>query len=149
MIKLTIINWEGKTMLEKLNKTMQEIASRNFAIWNHALQSRNPKEVASLYIADATFLPTTSEEFKKGQYGAEEYFKHFLIKNPTGKIIQEKVQTLETVCYLHSGMYNFEMGPDDDRQVIEARFSFVWKKDDQGEWKIVHHHSSVKPRDKK
>jgi uncharacterized protein (TIGR02246 family) len=149
MIKLTIINWEGKTMLEKLNKTMQEIASRNFAIWNHALQSRNPKEVGSLYIADATFLPTTSEEFKKGQYGAEEYFKHFLIKNPTGKIIQEKVQTLETGCYLHSGMYNFEMGPDDDRQVIEARFSFVWKKDDQGEWKIVHHHSSVKPRDKK
>ena len=62
------------------------------------------------------------------------------------EIIQEEVQTLGTDCYLHSGMYNFEVGPGDDRQVVEARFSFVWKKDDQGEWKIVHHHSSVKPK---
>ena len=62
------------------------------------------------------------------------------------EIIQEEVQTLGTDCYLHSGMYNFEVGPYDDRQVVEARFSFVWKKDDQGEWKIVHHHSSAKPK---
>jgi hypothetical protein len=62
------------------------------------------------------------------------------------EIIQEEVQTLGTDCYLHSGMYNFEVGLDDDRQVVEARFSFVWKKNDQGEWKIVHHHSSVKPK---
>ena len=61
------------------------------------------------------------------------------------EIIQEEVQTLGTDCYLHSGMYNFEVGLGDDRQVVEARFSFVWKKDDQGEWKIVHHHSSAKP----
>ncbi len=58
------------------------------------------------------------------------------------EIIQEEVQTLGTDCYLHSEMYNFEVSPDDDRQVVEARFSFVWKKNDQGEWKIVHHHSS-------
>jgi len=43
-------------------------------------------------------------------------------------------------------MYNFEVGPVDDRKVVEARFSFVWKKDDQGEWKIVHHHSSARPK---
>jgi uncharacterized protein (TIGR02246 family) len=128
---------------------MQEIASRNFGLWNSALQTRCPKEVAGFYIADATFLPTTSGEFKEGQYGAEEYFENFLIKNPTGKIIQEEVQILGTDGYLHSGMYNFEVGPIDDRQVAEARFSFIWKKDNQGEWKIVHHHSSAKPKGQK
>jgi uncharacterized protein (TIGR02246 family) len=136
--------FEGITPPPESTETMQEIASRNFGIWNRALQTGNPKEVAALYITDATFLPTVSGEFKKGQYGAEEYFKHFLEKNPRGEIIQEEVQTLGTDCYLHSGMYNFEVGPGDDRQVVEARFSFVWKKDDQGEWKIVHHHSSAK-----
>jgi hypothetical protein len=65
------------------------------------------------------------------------------------EIIQEEVQTLGADCYLHSGMYNFEVGPGDNRQVVEARFSFVWKKDDQGEWKIVHHHSSAKPKGNK
>jgi len=138
--------FENATPPQESTETMQEIASRNFGIWNSTLQTGNPKEVAALYMANATFLPTTSEEFKKGQYGAKEYFEHFLIKNPMGKIIQEEVQILGTDCYLHSGMYDFGVGPGDDRQIIEARFSFVWKKDDQGEWKIVHHHSSAKPK---
>lgn len=140
--------FEGITQPQESTETMQEIASRNFGIWNSALQTGCPKKVAVFYIVDATFLPTTSGKFKKGKYGAEEYFKHFFVKNPSasGKIIQEEVQTLGTDCYLHSGMYNFEVGSVDDRQVVEARFSFVWKKDDHGEWKIVHHHSSAKPK---
>jgi len=43
-------------------------------------------------------------------------------------------------------MYDFKVGSGSDRQVVEARFSFVWKKDDNGVWKIVHHHSSAKPK---
>ena len=59
--------FEGVTPLQESTETMQEIASKNFGIWNDALQIRNPKEVAALYTADATFLPTVSGEFKKGQ----------------------------------------------------------------------------------
>lgn len=138
-------------MSEKIeNKTSQEsieknVVDENFSKWNDALQTKDPKKVAELYAENATFLPTVSGEFKKGQSGAEEYFKHFLEKNPMGEIIQEEVQTLGADCYLHSGMYNFEIGPDDNRQIVEARFTFAWKKDDQGEWKIIHHHSSAKP----
>ncbi|MBA7516075.1 hypothetical protein ES705_08120 [subsurface metagenome] len=47
----------GVLLRHKSTETMQEIASRNFSIWNSAIQSGNPKEVAALYIADATFLP--------------------------------------------------------------------------------------------
>jgi len=42
-------------------------------------------------------------------------------------------------------MYDFELGPDDNRQVTHARFTFIWRQDN-GEWKIIHHHSSVKPQ---
>ena len=66
--------FEGVTPPQESTEKMQETASRNFGIWNGALQTGNPKEVAALYMADATFLPTTSEEFKKGQYGCGRIF---------------------------------------------------------------------------
>jgi len=125
----------------------QEIAKQNFTSWNDALKTGDLKKVAALYSNDATFLPTVSGEFKKGQIGAEKYFKLFLKKNPSGEIIQEKIQFLATGCYLHTGMYNFEVGPEDGRQVVEARFSFVWKRNAQTRWEIIHHHSSIRPEE--
>ncbi len=129
--------------LEK--ESAKDIAQINFSRWNETLLTKDPAKVAELYAEKATFLPTVSGEFKKGKNGAEEYFKHFLEKNPAGEIIADEIQTINSGCYLHSGMYNFEVGPDDNRQIVEARFSFVWEKNQQGQWKIIHHHSSIKP----
>lgn len=86
--------FKGVDSPQENTQTIQEITSRNFSKWNSALQTGNPKEVAALYFKDATFLPTASREFKKGQKGAEEYFTHFLKKNPTGKIIKEEIKTI-------------------------------------------------------
>jgi len=131
---------EGKEILEG-------IAKQNFKTWSESLTTKNPKAVAGLYTEDATFLPTVSGEFKKGQGGAEEYFHHFLEKDPKGEVVEEEVQSLGENCYLHSGMYNFEVNaPEGGRQTVEARFSFVWQKNKSGDWKILHHHSSVKPK---
>ena len=124
----------------------KKIAQENFISWNNALQTGDPKKVAEFYADDATFLPTVSGEFKRGQTGAEEYFKHFLEKKPTGEIVEDEVQTLGPNRYLHSGFYNFEVDNDSGgRKIIEARFSFIWIENSEGEWKILHHHSSVKP----
>jgi len=123
-----------------------EIAHDNFRKWNEALQTKSAKNVALLYREDNTFLPTMSPHFKFDQKGAEDYFEHFLLKNPFGKIIEEKVQPLGENTYIHSGLYNFEVGPAEKREIAEARFTFVWQKDQNGEWKILHHHSSVKPK---
>ncbi|MFH2136479.1 MAG: SgcJ/EcaC family oxidoreductase [Patescibacteria group bacterium] len=131
---------EGKEILEG-------IAKQNFKTWSESLTTKDPKAVAELYTSDATFLPTVSGEFKKGQEGAKEYFHHFLEKDPRGEVTEEEVQSLGENCYLHSGMYNFEVNSSEGgRQIVEARFSFVWRKNEKGEWKILHHHSSVKPK---
>jgi len=129
---------------EKMEK---EIVNENFSSWNKALLTKDPEKVAAIYDEDATFLPTLSSDFKKGQEGVKAYFEHFLEKNPVSKIVEDEVQFLGTDCYLHSGFYVFELGPETDRQLVEARFSFVWKKNKAGEWKIIHHHSSIKPRE--
>ena len=122
------------------------IARENFAKWNEALQTKDPKKVAELYTVDNTFLPTLSPDFKRGIAGAESYLVHFLAKDPIGEIKEEEVQSLGEDFYLHSGMYDFEVGPAEERTIANARFSYVWKKDSNGEWKVFHHHSSVKPK---
>jgi uncharacterized protein (TIGR02246 family) len=124
---------------------IDKIAQENFSLWAESLLTKDPKKVAELYSEDCTFLPTVSPEFKKGIAGAEEYFKHFLEKNPEGKIIEEAIQSISEDNYLHSGMYNFEIDKDGSRATVEARFSFVWQKGEDGKWKIIHHHSSVRP----
>lgn len=136
----------GDILNFKIFNIMKNIARQNFDMWNKALLTRDPQKVAELYTADSTFHPTVLGEFRKGHEGAKSYFHHFLEKNPSGKIIQDEVQVLSPDCYLHSGMYDFEVGPDNKREVVEARFTFVWKKDKKGNWKIVHHHSSVRPK---
>ena len=127
-------------------ENIEKIAAENFARWNATLLSKDPKQVAALYTDDATFLPTMSGEFKRGQTGAEEYFHHFLEKSPSGVVVNGAVQMLSPNSYLHSGLYNFTVGPDENRQVVEARFTYAWQQDAQGNWKISHHHSSAKPQ---
>ncbi len=69
----------------------------------------------------------------------------FLKKLPDGTITADDVQRYGPNAYLHTGLYTFLTGPDEDRQPVEARFSYMWRKID-GAWKIVHHHSSAVPK---
>jgi uncharacterized protein (TIGR02246 family) len=125
----------------------EQIAIENFVRWNEALQSHDAKKVAELYSSEATFLPTLSPKFMNGNEEAEEYFKRFLKKNPMGKVVKEKVQVLSSTSYLHSGLYNFQIDEAEGKHIIEARFTFLWTLDEQGIWKIAHHHSSIKPKE--
>ncbi|MDD4271643.1 MAG: SgcJ/EcaC family oxidoreductase [Patescibacteria group bacterium] len=132
-------------LMEANIEEIKKIARCNFSIWNQALKTGDQKKVAELYAEGATFLPTVSGEFKKGRSGAEEYFKHFLEKKPTGEIVDDEVQTLGPDIYLHSGMYNFELGTDDKKDIVKARFSYVVRLKEDGSFEILHHHSSIKP----
>lgn len=130
----------------EVDENMKRIVKENFNRWNNALLTGDAEAVANLYSKKSTFLPTVSSEFKKGAKEAEDYFKHFLEKNPSGKIVSEAIQPIASNAYLHSGTYDFEVGPEDNRTIVEARFTFLWQKSYSGGWKIAHHHSSVKPQ---
>jgi len=91
-----------------------------------------------------SFLPTLSESHIKTTEGTLEYFDSFLVKKPYGKITDEEVIAAGSSSYLHSGLYTFEVGDEGARSKVDARFSYLWKKVGD-EWKIVHHHSSLKP----
>ncbi|MCD4761845.1 SgcJ/EcaC family oxidoreductase [bacterium] len=131
--------------MENSTETIEKIAEQNFLKWAKLLETKDLEQVVELYSEEATFLPTLSDKFKKGQKEAEGYFKNFLEKDPSGKIIKQAVQLLSVDTYLHSGLYDFEVGPNETRSTVKARFTYVWKKNKNGEWQIIHHHSSMKP----
>jgi uncharacterized protein (TIGR02246 family) len=135
------------TSIETKKETTMEIAQLNSQRWQDAL-GEDAKTIARLYGPESTFLPTVSPDFKKGPGEAAEYFTHFLEKNPSCKIIEEQVRPLGENSYLHYGKYDFEIGPSEQRQMVEAEFSFVWEKNEDNQWEIIHHHSSIKPSEK-
>ena len=107
---------------------------------------QSSKAVASLYCTtELSFLPTVSPKHIKETEGAQEYFDKFVLKNPFGTITDDSVQVFDDGnAYMHSGMYTFELGDPGARTPVEARFTYMWRKRD-GDWKITHHHSSVRP----
>jgi uncharacterized protein (TIGR02246 family) len=113
--------------------------------WNNALKARDFVQVAKLYTSSVSFLPTVSPKFIRDPSATKDYFVEFLKKLPEGSITADDVKAFGDDAYLHSGMYTFVVGPEDSRQSVDARFSYMWRKIG-GEWKITHHHSSVVPK---
>lgn len=127
-------------------KNSEQVAQELFEKWNNLLQTKDKEQVAAIYSDDATFLPTLNGELKRGASGAIEYFEHFLTKNPFGTIIESATQeSADKNTIIYSGLYNFEIGPEDKRDIVQARFTYVFQKNNDSEWSIIHHHSSLRP----
>ena len=108
--------------------------------WVDTIKSGDPKQVTDLYHPDnGILLGTFSNKERIGHELILEYFEN-LLKSPVEvEIISEHFSTSELFA-VNSGHYNFVVSG----KTIKARFSFVYHKDN-GEWKIVSHHSSVMP----
>ena len=107
--------------------------------WTNAIKNGDPKEVTSLYHEDGILLGTFSSKERVGHELILEYFEG-LLKSPVEvQIVSEHPHVFESSA-VNSGLYNFIT----DGKTINARFSFVYSKNDDG-WKIISHHSSVLP----
>ena len=111
-----------------------------FEEWNSALQTGNPKEVASLYEHDAILLPTISNQVRHDHQEIENYFVEFLKNGPKGKLDESNVRLFGQLA-INSGVYTFAFK---DGSTVQARFSFVYRWNGK-RWMIVGHHSSQMP----
>ena len=115
------------------------ITSELLQKWIAAIKSGDPKQVTNLYHGDGILLGTFSNKERVGHDLIIEYFEN-LLKSPVDvEIVSEHPHVLESAA-VNSGLYNFVT----NNKTINARFSFVYHKDNT-EWKIVSHHSSVMP----
>ena len=107
--------------------------------WVSTIKQGDPQQVTNLYRENGILLGTFSAKKRVGHELILEYFEN-LLKNPVDvEIVSEHVHNSESMA-VNSGLYNFIT----NGKTINARFSFVYARDD-AEWKIISHHSSVLP----
>lgn len=123
--------------------TADDEISRQFGIWNKALQTGDPDEVVACYSVDAVLLPTVSAKVRHDHDEIRDYFTHFLSKKPRGKIIEQNIRIYNNIA-INSGLYTFSLMEDGVRADVAARFTFVYRKHEDG-WLIIEHHSSLLP----
>ncbi len=120
--------------------TEAEIAGL-FDRWNDDVKSGDPKRVVENYAADSILVPTVSNKVRRTAAEKEDYFDHFLANRPSGAI---DFSDIELGCNMavDSGLYTFTYGATG--QKVQARYSYTYRWEN-GEWKIVSHHSSGMP----
>jgi len=111
-----------------------------FDQWNNALQTGEPKQVASLYEVDGILLPTVSNKVRHNHKEVEDYFVQFLAKGPQGKIDEANIRIFSEIA-INSGVYTFSFN---DGSTVQARYTFVYRWNGE-HWKIIEHHSSAMP----
>lgn len=112
-----------------------------FSLWNNALATLDPKEVAARYSKTGVLLPTVSDTPRTDFASIENYFVNFLKNKPQGEILESHVTIGQNWCQ-DVGIYEFTMRASGKK--VKGRYSFIYVYED-GEWKISHHHSSIMP----
>jgi len=121
----------------------RQLAEELFERWNQALKTGNAAQVAALYAEDAVLLPTVSNVARTSRNEIRDYFEHFLEKKPNGFINQRNVK-FGCNKITDAGIYTFTLNDGGKISEVPARYTFVYEQRD-GDWKIIHHHSSVMP----
>jgi uncharacterized protein (TIGR02246 family) len=115
-----------------------------FDEWNFALSSLDTNLVVQRYWPDAVLLPTVSNTPRTNAAMINDYFEHFLVKRPRGRI---DTRTIQSGCNLALDVGTYTFSLMDNNGVISevaARYTFIYQYRDGG-WKILHHHSSAMP----
>ena len=97
------------------------------------------------YAKDGVLLPTVSNRVRTSPAEIEEYFSNFLTLQPQGKIDHSNVRLLAEDTAINSGVYTFDLVKDGKPTKVQARYSFTYKRLEDGQWYIVDHHSSGMP----
>jgi uncharacterized protein (TIGR02246 family) len=126
---------------EKCKPTSEKKIAALFDRWNESLETGDPHKVAANYAEDAILLPTVSNQPRLTQAEREEYFEHFLLDEPSGKIDLRRIYLGCNVA-VDAGLYTFTFGRTG--QAVPARYTFTYRWDGE-QWLITSHHSSVMP----
>ena len=113
--------------------------------WLNVLAEGDPVKITDLYLDNGVLLGTVAEEIKQGHTEIQAYFDMFVSKNPIGSIDTFILQNFGDIC-ISDGTYTFELdGEEGGRTSVAARYTYVWKKENN-KWMIATHHSSVNPK---
>ncbi len=114
--------------------------------WADAFNSRVLDKILAHYSAEAVFWGTVSPTLRDEPSEVRDYF---IPIGPEARVLigEQKTRVFGDVA-VNTGLYTFTDVRDGEKITIAARFSFVYKRDANGTWLIVDHHSSAVPAPK-
>jgi uncharacterized protein (TIGR02246 family) len=130
-------------------KSKKEVAATTQK-WIDTVTSGKPNvvdEVVALYSPDAILWATVSEEKRDSAQELRDYFEVFA-KQPNLKAEGYKpvIRVYDNVA-INSGYYTFTYnGQGGKKKIVPARYTFVYRKENDGKWMILDHHSSAIPK---
>ncbi|MGB9430540.1 MAG: SgcJ/EcaC family oxidoreductase [Gammaproteobacteria bacterium] len=119
--------------------------AQQFEVWNSALQTGDAHKVAALYCEPGgVLIPTLSNKIRSNRAEIADYFEHFLLLKPSGRIDQSFIRVLGPDLAINAGIYTFHLVKDGKTESVQARYTFVYAKQ-HGRWCIMEQHSSAMP----
>lgn len=118
---------------------------KQFDKFNDAWRTKKPEEVTKLFADDAVLLATVANDPRTTKEGINDYFVSFLKKSPVAHIHPNKIAIDCNTAY-NVGTWTIDVVDPNTGAPgkVEARYSFIYRFTN-GEWKIVHLHSSKMP----
>ena len=104
----------------------RRLAEHLFDRWNEALRSGDARRVSECYTDDAVLLPTVSNVPRLSRSEIQDYFEHFLQKQPLGKVDQRNVK-FGCNKITDAGVYTFRVIDAGKTEYVPARYTFVYE----------------------
>jgi uncharacterized protein (TIGR02246 family) len=135
---------QAQSTMTCVQATPTEIAAL-FDRWNESLATHDPEKVSANYARDAVLLPTVSNRPRTDHAAIKDYFTHFVERNPRATIDDRTIRIGCNTAF-DVGTYTFVLSGQKPgmTETVRARYSFIYEWRD-GQWLIVHHHSSMMP----
>ncbi len=135
----------GFAQTEKAEKKVAETTD----IWLNTVTSGSERvvdEVVALYAQDGVLWGTVSEQVRDTPAEIRDYFEYFA-KLPKLSVSSYKgcVRMYDENLAINTGYYTFIYSKNGRTKEVPARYSFVYQKDRNNQWKIIEHHSSALP----
>lgn len=113
--------------------------------WATALNACDAGSLAEMYDKEALLWGTLSQSLIATPEGIRAYFERACAaaNKPAVALNEQTVRHFDDIA-VSSGTYTFTVFPDGQAKTVSARYSFAFRKSEQG-WKIVEHHSSPVP----
>lgn len=110
--------------------------------WGNFVEKKNIEGVLGQYHSDGKLWPTLSHSLRGGSKEMRSYFHDFLPKiNGPVRWDQCVFQSISNTHCVWSGTYTFSLTSGQ----TPARFTYVLNKREDGEWRVMNHHSSLMP----
>jgi ketosteroid isomerase-like protein len=113
----------------------------------HIFKNEEDSRILKFYcnLQDRFFWGTVSPFLRTTSQGIKDYFKSFMGLEHLKAIYYKPMVRVYGDIAVNSGYYTFFHEKDGKTMSIAARYTFVYRKDSDGEWYIIDHHSSAAP----